>query len=294
MFASVTQRINEIQQPYGGFIKPSSFEKYEYNDGRILNPEENIHGILIGLAVDYLSRFFIGKKKEKAFKTSLEGAYIAQKCGDKGAYKHAKKLFSLIEGLDDRSIICACKLVAFDAWKRNTNSASRSKQSYEIMPDQATIENIRILVQRTVDFFYRFGPVKKDGFTFVPPKENKRQYKKMIRTGKCAYGGYTAMVATGDGDLLTKDTLWDIKVTKSKITSKHTLQILMYWIMGQHSGQDIFNSITKIGIFNPRLNSVYLLEIKDISPETISIIENEVICYPIEKISFIQKLLGRK
>ncbi len=31
--ASVTQRISEIKQPRGGFIKPSAFEKIEYNDG---------------------------------------------------------------------------------------------------------------------------------------------------------------------------------------------------------------------------------------------------------------------
>lgn len=30
--------------------------------------------------------------------------------------------------------------------------------------------------------------------------------------------------------------------------------------MGQHSGQDVFKGITKLGIFNPRLNTVYLLD----------------------------------
>ena len=53
----------------------------------------------------------------------------------------------------------------------------------------------------------------------------------------------------------------------------------MYWIMGQHSGQEIYKNIEKIGIFNPRLNFVYTLEIADISSETIEEIEKNVICY---------------
>lgn len=41
-----------------------------------------------------------------------------------------------------------------------------------------------------------FGPVTADGFTME--------------------GAYTATITTGDGDFLTKDTLWDFKVTTSK------------------------------------------------------------------------------
>ncbi len=53
----------------------------------------------------------------------------------------------------------------------------------------------------------------------------------------------------------------------------------MYWIMGQHSGQEIFKNIRKVGIFNPRLNIVYLLDISSISKEIITEVERDVICY---------------
>ena len=46
--------------------------------------------------------------------------------------------------------------------------------------------------------------------------------------------GYTETVDSGDGDCLTSDTIWDVKVTKSTPNSKNTLQILMYYIMGKH------------------------------------------------------------
>jgi ABC-type cobalamin transport system permease subunit len=73
--------------------------------------------------------------------------------------------------------------------------------------------------------------------------------------------------------------MWDFKVSKSEPTNKHTLQLLMYWIMGQHSGMDIYKNIDKVGIFNPRLNKVYLLEMNTVSQEIIKQVEDEVICY---------------
>lgn len=101
----------------------------------------------------------------------------------------------------------------------------------------------------------------------------------MLISNNGSFGGYTATVSQGDGDFLTSDTLWDFKVSKLKPTNKNTLQLLMYWIMGQHSGQEIYKKITKLGIFNPRLNVVYLLDIKKIPKDIIETVEKEVICY---------------
>ena len=80
------------------------------------------------------------------------------------------------------------------------------------MPNQATIANIRIMVERSLSFFKAFDPVTADGFTME--------------------GAYTATITTGDGDFLTKDTLWDFKVTTSKPNKDHTLQLLIYYLMG--------------------------------------------------------------
>lgn len=49
--------------------------------------------------------------------------------------------------------------------------------------------------------------------------------------------------------------------------------------MGQHSGQDIYKKITKIGIFNPRLNKVYLYSIDKLPKSVIEIVEKDIICY---------------
>lgn len=77
----------------------------------------------------------------------------------------------------------------------------------EIMPDAPTIENIRTMVNRCLNFWEEYGPVIVDGFTFE--------------------GGYTDIVSSGDGDYLTRDTLWDLKVSKEAPKNKYTLQLLM-------------------------------------------------------------------
>ncbi len=129
----------------------------------------------------------------------------------------------------------------------------------KINPDGNTIENIIIMVNRSVNFWHIYGPILLDGFTFE--------------------GGYSPIVTAGDGDFLTEDTLWDFKVLKNSPNSKYTLQLLMYYIMGKHSIHKEFASIEYLGIFNPRKNIVYRYPVKDISKKTIEIVSHDVIGY---------------
>lgn len=103
------------------------------------------------------------------------------------------------------------------------------------------------MVERSLAFFTQYGPIVKDGFTLE--------------------GGYTDTITAGDGDFLTADTLWDFKVSKTKPTKDHTLQLLIYYLMGIQSVHPEFQSITKLGIYNPRQNKVFLLNIADISDD---------------------------
>ena len=92
-------------------------------------------------------------------------------------------------------------------------------------------------------------------------------------------GGYTDVVNSGDGDFTTADTLWEFKVSKAKPKKEYTLQLLMYWRMGLHSKHSEFKNVKYLGIYNPRLNIVYRLDVTDIPGEVISEVEKEVIGY---------------
>lgn len=260
--SSVTKRISEIKQPRGGYLKIADMHETRYEDGYILNNSENTHPSIIGLVVDYLTRFMLGSSAEKAFNISLLGAanYSLNTTRDRDAILRANEYISNINGLDDKSIISACKLASFDVWFRNADLAFQSKSDLDTNPDIITIENIKIMVKRAFKFFKEYGQIIAEGFTFETD-------------------GYTEIVNKGDGDYIIGSTLWDLKVSKAKPTSKHTLQILMYWIMGQHSKKDIFKDIDSIGIFNPRLNICYTIKISEIHKNVIEQIEKEVICY---------------
>lgn len=248
---SVTQRISQIKQPRGGYVNPRIFLQYPLETINELNQEENIHPSLMGIVVDYLTRFMLGADAEDAFHISLLGAMKI------GEMHLAMDLISNVKGLDDASVISACRLSGFDVCFRK--GIEWYKPVELIDPDSDTIENIRIMVNRSLKFFEKYGPITKDGFTFE--------------------GAYTHIVSTGDGDFLTKDTLWDFKVSKAKPTSKHTLQLLMYFIMGKKSVHPEFNSVKKLGIFNPRLNVVYQLDVGEIDSEVIDIVSDEIIGY---------------
>lgn len=249
--ASVTKRIRDIKQPRGGYLNPKDLNKFLLQDDIVLS-EENIFPGIVGIAVDYMTRFMLGTSKRDAFKISLIGARLA--CED----DMADIFLSKIEGLDDKSLKYACKLAGYDTVYRAGISTFVPVDTIE--PNKETLENIRIMVNRSLHFFELYGPITKDGFDFRP-------------------NGYTNTVDTGDGDFLTKDTLWDFKTSKNEPKNTQTLQLLMYYVMGKKSGQKIFNNIKKIGIYNPRLNVVYTYDMSNFPKELIEDIENNVICY---------------
>lgn len=248
---SVTNRITQVKQPRGGYIKPKDFKFVELNDSKELFPDENTHSNIVGLAVDYLTRFTMGTSAKEAFQISILGSMLVHE------NDHAMALVDAVIGLDDNSIINACKLAGFDVARRAGVAAYRPVET--ILPDYETISNIRIMVERSASFLKEFGPIVKDGFTFE--------------------GGYTQIVSSGDGDFLTQSTLWDFKVSKKEPTNKHALQLLMYYLMGSHSIHEEFQSVDKLGIFNPRLNKVYILNINEIPSEVIHQVASEVIGY---------------
>lgn len=248
---SVTSRIAKTKQPYGGFIKITDFTVVQLDDNSVLHNTENLNPALIGMSVDYLTRYMMGTPIRQAFKISCIGAHLAKED------ETANELINQITGLNKQSVTAACKLSGYDVCYRV--GMSGFKPIDKINPDDDTIDNIIIMVKRSLAFWNTYGPVVLDGFSFD--------------------GGYSPIVSAGDGDYLTKDTLWDFKVSKNEPKSRHTLQLLMYYIMGLHSTHKEFSSIEYLGLFNPRKNRVYRYPVKAIPSDIIKTVSHDVIGY---------------
>lgn len=218
----------------------------------------------MGRVADYLTRAAVSGDLRGTFHYCIEGAKYADVIearygGKAGNLKEAERLLSEIRGFDNTSIIIASRLAAYDLWYRKPEAAMRYGKQ-DIFPETPTVWNIRIMVRRSMTFLKDCGGAVRFDLTFEPD-------------------GYTQTVSSGDGDFLTADTLFDMKVLRSRPTTINALQVLVYWVMGQHSGQEIFKPVTKIGLFNPRLNEAYTLDVSKVSPEVIKGVESEILCY---------------
>lgn len=271
--SSVTSVIKNTKQPWGGYIRPKTMMKKSHMDEQDLFQYsslcENISPSLTGTVVDYLSRLFAHegeittKKVTKAFEIAIYGfnIYNKGKAGNISVKQYKGWIKNIVDAGDidkDIVIICACKMACFDVWYRNPLAAIFG--NFEVpTPSESTISLIRKMVHRTLNFF-KANPITIDGFTFE--------------------GGYTDKITSGDGDFITNNTLWDMKVSVKEPTKDHSLQILIYWRMGLHSiHKEEFEKIEYLGIVNPRLGFTWTIAVKDISQETIEIIDKDIIGY---------------
>ena len=92
-------------------------------------------------------------------------------------------------------------------------------------------------------------------------------------------GGYTNVIDTGDGDYVTPGVVWDLKVSAAPPTNAHTLQLLIYFLMGKRSLHDDLVVAEEMGFFNPRLNAAFRLRAGDIPETTIAEVSRAVIGY---------------
>lgn len=307
----LTQRIKQVQQPRGGYVKPKTMEvRYLGRDGTaalVDRTVENVHPTLVGLAVDYLTRWCLNHQQsqhfasaEHIFSLSVDGATdLDRELGT----NHASRAADLCRLIDESpeynpdfptpptaaAIAAAVELASFDV------VFHAGVQAYNpdaiTMPDATTIQHIATMVDRSLAFFRQYGPVAVAGF--------------LVSGGD----------VSGIGDFVTVDTLWDFKVSVNPPTNAHTLQLLALWIMAQRSDWNwtpLWNydhttpeadwrktwdldeyirenrawpedlrgpTPTHIGIYNPRLDAVYRLAVASIPAEDIAKVSRDVIRY---------------
>ena len=257
----LTMRIRHIKQPYGGYISRKDFPPEAFDDGKRLNEKENIHGVNVGLIVDYMTRFMLTDDKDDAFSVSCRGAENAAQLGYPSFLRTAKNALAQKQGLDDNSLIGAYTLSRFDVWYRNPMLAIVYEYGAEDRkkPDKDTIENLRIMINRSVEFI--------------------KQQGKLVQTGFDLREGCNATVFAADGDYLFRNSICDLKVLRSPIKKDERLQLVCYWLMGLHTGRKEFSKIDHLTIYNPRLNIAYRYDVAKMTPELRATIEREVLGY---------------
>ncbi len=245
---SVTQRIKMVKNDY---ISSKDFSEFSFSDGYEVKEVIPTVKAIQGLAVDYLTRYLMGCSKEAAFSVSLHGAeWVSER-------ENAQKLLQQIKGLDIFSIRSACQLVQYDVARR------QGPQAFDgIRKDILSIQlflNISHMVKRSCSFLKANGPVCMCGFTME--------------------GGYNDIISSGDGDYVTKNAIWDFKVSTDKLTSLQALQLAVYYVMGVHSVHPEFQTVRFLGIYNPFLNKAYSIDISKIDNSVFSAICRDVIGY---------------
>ena len=250
---TVTQRIRSIQQPAEGYIPVSALSVKQYRDNFSLNGRENVPASNVGLTVDYLTRFRVTGSVEEAFDISILGAKIL--FHNYGMSKEFMHCLELLESVKTGDISAAVQLTAYDDVYR-----AGIIELPKLSPDAATIENIEIMVNRGVNFLKHSSSEIKTGMTFE--------------------GSYTDIVVNGDCDYLTDNSLIDFKVLSGNVTKNHTLQILMYYLMGLHSiHSSEFQKVKWLALFNPRKNVVYYINVGKIPESVIKEVSRDVIGY---------------
>lgn len=154
---SVTQRIKQVSQPRGGYINPKTLKKSVlFEDGVFEFPKESAHPSLVGLAVDYLTRYMLGDSAEEAFKISLLGLEVCESAGMKEDAEYGRELFRrLSRDLNMATVESAIKLCSFDVCVRAGMPGYKSITL--INADLYTCSNVAIMVKRNLNLFKVYG-----------------------------------------------------------------------------------------------------------------------------------------
>jgi hypothetical protein len=313
---NVTQRIAAVTQPRGGYIPAKTMDVRQLSrdaSAPLLLADENIHPSIIGSAVDYLTRWALDHRNHPEaevarwkFDVPAAGAGRLDKALGTNHVARVEELLQIIDRSrvhnpdeptppSNAAIAAAIELASYDvAFRAGVHIYNPETNT---TPDHLTTEHISIMVRRALAFFSEYGPIAVDGFITL--------------------GGHGAYIDGGDGDFVTRDTLWDFKVSVRQPSKDDTLQLLIYWLMarrGDWAWRALWNSPnrypeaewsemfdlddylrdnqswpddlrgpvpTHIGIYNPRLDLVHRLAIASISAEIIAEVERDVIGYDV-------------
>lgn len=251
MPVTISTLSNKVKQPRAGCLPVKLFKEIHYDFKNELFPDENTSKSLIGTSVDNITRILLGAKPEKVFQPATNGMMIAKV----DIFGNSFDLIDKVTGLDDDSILAAFQLSIYEAIYRSGYRSSVNPESN--LPDKHTIENIKEMIHRSLAYF--------------------KQQKHIVDVGERLFVKYKDDTIYGDYDYLIEDSLIDMKVLSKKITNKHTLQNILYWIIGMKSDEKYFSNVKHLKFYDPRLNVEYQFDLDDLTPQLLKPILEEVV-----------------
>ncbi len=251
---NVTTRIATIVPPKGGYVPISSMAE-TVTDGDVITVPPTLRSDVLGQCVQYYATYLYTGDDSKATEVSRMG--IMRMTGPQR--ESYLDLCSRLRTEDDerRRVGIMYAISSYDELFRSGRFPHGPAD-----PDISDGEADMLLEasKRTVAFMARH-PVTDIEVDFP--------------------GAYTDCICKGDADILCRDRLWDIKVSKYPPTRDNLLQVLVYYLMGMHSNErSKYEGVRGIGIYNPLLGREYTVDLSSISEEVLDEVRTKVIGYP--------------
>lgn len=250
---TVTRRISSMVPPEGGYVPLSSMEIVQTDEGRIDIPR-TLRPDVAGQCIQYYATDLYTGDHRKSTEISRMG-FDRMDDVQKETYLDLCHRFGEEED-DRRRIGLMYSISSYDELFRS-GCFTNGPEDPDITDEGA--DALLEASNRVVSFMARNDPV---GIWVTFP------------------GGYTDAIRTGDADVLCRDCLWDIKVSRYPPTRDNILQVLVYYLMGRHSNtRDLYSDVSRVGIYNPLLGKEYIVELSSISDKTLESVERDVIGY---------------
>ncbi|GCE63871.1 hypothetical protein [Candidatus Mycoplasma haematohominis] len=258
------ERVFFYEQPGNGVLDPALFTTTKLPTTLEIGDEEFTSSLLISIASVYLFRFIkLEAEPEVIFKLALK---IANTYSDDPEidytenWRHnSKVLLSYVRGLDDDSIVSTVRLAGFNSYYSDVDAGIES-----VNVGAKSMNDIRDLFERICDFSDLVGLVN---------DASELDFSKV--RADCVF------INVVDRHFVAGDTFWHIKAFRpgEGLNKVETLELLVFYLFGLRSdkNKELFKDIKKLGIFDARTNTTFVINVSDIPKSAIDEASQKVI-----------------
>ena len=287
---TVTERIKTMTKKSGTYIEtigelpvvslrefegsPKSFtlEELDYEMDLHASDYETVSPSVIGPAVEGLFKMAMGQGAGVAFRASYFGAILLDNIGKLGE-KHDEFIVghytSQVRDLMDQLGATLGKGKPYEA-KHGIDLCT-----YDVVyrtGNPAYYRPYSRLTLETEENVYRMVDYAKEVFKELHEGDTIKE----VAFDEESFGRY---IAKGDGDFMTDQTLWDMKVWTKSFDKKVYIQLLCYYLLGMNgrTTRSHYENLEYIGVINPRLQESHRLRIADIPQADLDLVREKVI-----------------